>query len=70
MNLEQFAKKAGVEIIDCGPGWNGKFGYRTKDSPNTSFCGYRTINSTYESWLKDTFGIHTAAAIKKILSKG
>ena len=66
MNLEQFARDAGVEVIECGPGWNGKFGYRTKDAPNASFCGYRTHNAAYEGWLKDTFGPHTAIALKKL----
>jgi len=66
MNLEQFAKEAGVDIIDCGQGWTGKFGYTTKDSPNCSFCGYRTIKSAYEGWLKDTFGERIAKALKKL----
>ena len=34
MTLEEFAKDAGVIIVDCGPGWGGKIGYKEKEYPN------------------------------------
>ena len=67
MNLEQFAKKAGVTIVACGPGWGGRIGYTEKGHPNCTVCGFRTEQSAYKSWLKSTFGEHTAKALMKLL---
>lgn len=67
MKLEQFAKDAGIEIFDCGEGWGGRIGYRSKDHPNASICGFRTTNAAYTHWLDDKFGKHTAKAIIKLL---
>ena len=66
MNLEQFAKDSGVEVVDCGSGWDGKYGYVVKGSPNSTYCGYRTEKAAYEAWLTNTFG-KQAKAIKKLL---
>lgn len=67
MNLEQFAKHAGVEIVDCDPDWGGRIGYKTKDHPNCTVSGFRTINAAYKSWLEDAFGKHAAKAVMKLL---
>lgn len=67
MNLEQFAKDAGVELFDCGEGWGGRVGYRTKDSATCAVCGFRTANAAYKRWLEDTFGKHASKALVKLL---
>lgn len=67
MNLEQFARNAGVELVECGPEWGGRIGYKTKDHPNCTVAGFRTESAAYKSWLKGTFGDHTAKAVMKLL---
>lgn len=67
MNLEQFAKKAGVELVECGKEWGGRIGYKTKDHPNCTVAGFRTEAAAYKSWLKSTFGEHAARAVIKLL---
>jgi len=69
MTLEEFAKQAGVVLVDCGSNWGGRIGYRTKDSPNCTFCGHRTEAAAYKSWLKGKFGDHTAKAVLKLLKE-
>lgn len=67
MNLEQFAKNAGVKIVACDPGWGGRIGYTEKDHPNCTVCGFRTEQAAYKSWLKSAFGKHAARAVVKLL---
>ena len=67
MNLEQFAKKAGVTIIECDPEWGGLIGYKEKDHPNSATCGFRTTAAAYKHWLDGTFGKRTAKAIMQLL---
>ena len=67
MNLEQFAKKAGVTIFECSPEYGGRIGYKTKDSPNSTVCGFRTERAAYKSWLTSTFGAHTGKVVMKLL---
>ena len=67
MNLEQFAKEAGVTLIECGPEWGGRIGYKEKDYPNSSVCGFRTENAAYKHWLENTFDKNTAKAVTKLL---
>jgi len=67
MNLEQFAKLSGVEIVDCDKEWGGKFAYKEKDHPNCTFAGFKTINSAYKGWAIDTFGECSANALFKLL---
>jgi hypothetical protein len=69
MTLEEFAKDAGVSIIDCGEGWGGRLGYTEIDFPNCSTCGFKTEKAAYKSWLEDKFGKQTAKAILKLLKK-
>lgn len=69
MTLEEFAKKAGVKIIDCGPQWGGRVGYKTADSPNCTMCGYRTVPAAYKGWLKETFGNRTAKAVLELIKE-
>ena len=69
MTLEEFAKDAGVSIVDCGEGWGGRLGYTESDYPNSSTCGFRTEKAAYKAWLEDKFGKHTAKAILKLLRK-
>ena len=67
MNLEQFATLAGVEIEDCDPEWGGRVAYKLADHPNSTYCGYRTKEAAYKSWLEGTFGKRTAKAVVKLL---
>ena len=69
MTLEDFAKQAGVVLVDCGPHWGGRIGYKTSDDSNCTFCGYRTANSAYKGWLKNTFGEGAAKAVLKLLKR-
>lgn len=68
MSLEEFAKQAGVALVDCGPGWGGRIGYRTRDYPNTTVCGFRSESSAYKEWARATFGENTAKALIKLLA--
>lgn len=67
MTLEQFAKKAGVEIIDSPRGFGGKYAYREKDSPNCATCGFKTKNAAYKHWLSGVFGGSTGRAVLALL---
>ena len=67
--LRAFAIEAGVEVVPNGPGWGGRWGYRTADCPGCMVCGFKTRAEAYEHWLTDTFGAKTAAALKKLLEK-
>ena len=67
MNLEQFANKAGVTIVACDQEWGGRIGYKEKDHPNCTVCGFRTEQAAYKSWLKSKFGEHTAKVVTKLL---
>lgn len=67
MNLTQFAKNAGVELIECDPEWGGRIGYKEKDHQNCTVCGFRTEQAAYKSWIKSKFGEHTAKAVMKLL---
>jgi len=68
MNLEQFAIKAGVKIIDCDKNdWGGAFGYTENDYPNISCCGFKTKEAAYKGWLENKFGKQTSKAIFALL---
>ena len=67
MNLEQFAKSAGVTLVECGPEWGGRIGYKDKEYPNCTVAGFHTEQAAYKSWLKDTFGERAAKAVTKLL---
>jgi hypothetical protein len=54
--LADLARECGVEIVACGPGWGGRFGYKSADAPNVKICGYRTKRSALTGWLEDEFG--------------
>jgi hypothetical protein len=69
MTLEEFAKDAGVKIVDCGKGWGGKIGYKEDEFPNHTTCGFKTEKAAYKSWFEDRFGKQTAKAILKLLKK-
>ena len=69
MTLEEFAKTAGVSIVSCDPSYGGKFAYKTKDNPNSTICGYRTKESAYKGWLKDTFGIRSSKAVMRLIKQ-
>lgn len=69
MTLEDFAKLAGVEVISCGPEWGGRFAYRMKDHPNSTYCGYRTINAAYKAWLVDSFGGSLSKTVLRLLKE-
>ncbi len=69
MSLEKFAKDAGVELVPCDKAWGGSIGYKMKDNPNVTYCGFRTEKSAYKHWLSSTFGEHTSKAILKLITK-
>ncbi len=69
MTLEEFAKNAGVVIIECNTEdtekWDGGFGYTTKSHPNSSYMGSKSKRAAYERWLINTFDEDTAKALHK-----
>jgi len=67
MNLEQFAKNAGVALVPCDPIFGGKIAYTEADCPNCKVAGFRTNTEAYNHWLISTFGLKTSGAIKKLL---
>jgi len=67
MNLEQFAKEAGVVLIACDDKWGGKIGFYETDSPNTRYCGYRSNTAAYMAWLDHKFGSFCGAAVLKLM---
>jgi hypothetical protein len=70
MNLEQFAKKAGVTLSECDPKlWGGRVAYQEADTPNCAVCGFRTESAAYKHWLSATFGKSTAKAVLGLLRR-
>lgn len=69
MTLEQFAKAAGVSLVECDGNWGGHIGWRAVDHPNSTYCGYKTEQAAYKSWLESSFGKQTAKAVIKLLQK-
>lgn len=69
MTLEEFAKKAGVILVECKSN-GGKLAYTTVDYPNFSVVGFRTANGAYTNWLESTFGKQTSKAVLSLLTKG
>lgn len=69
MNIKQFSEIGGCKVVLCGPGWGGKYGYTTKDSPNSTTCGFKTKHSARKGWMEDTFGETAAQAIVKLLEE-
>ena len=67
MTLEQFAKKAGVSIIEYHSGCGGNLGYTEADRKNTVVGSFRTANAAYKHWLAGTFGKQTSKAILSLL---
>lgn len=70
MNLEEFSKLAGVEVTTCDPEWGGSYGYKTLDSPDCVFCGFKTKKDALTNWVLDTFGINCGKALLELLKKG
>jgi hypothetical protein len=68
MTLEEFAKKCGVVVVECGEGWGGKYGWYTKEHPGCWECGYRTHASAYKNWMQHTFG-DAAKEVMKLLKE-
>ena len=66
--LKQFAEDAGVIVIPCGPGWGGKYGYKTRDCPGVTFNGYKTKQDAYRTWASDTFGEKAGEALTRLLT--
>lgn len=69
MTLEEFAKKAGVELIACEPEWGGRIAYKTPDAPNCCICGFRNAGAAYKHWLENTFGELAGKAVMSLLAK-
>lgn len=69
MTLEDFAKQAGVELVECDPEWGGRIAYKLADSPNCRWCGFRTPKAAYKHWLEGTFGERTSKAVLALIKK-
>lgn len=69
MTLEEFAKQAGVVLVDCGPNWGGRIGYKCPADSNCTFCGFRSKGAAYKGWLVGTFGDGPAKAVLKLLKE-
>ena len=67
--LEDFARLSGVTLIECGPEWGGRVGYKLADCPSISYCGFRSKKETIQSWLSGSFGEQTAEALKALLKQ-
>lgn len=67
MEIAEFAKKCGVEIVDCGEGWGGRIGFKSKDYPNTRVCGFRTENAAYKRWFEEAFGETAGKIVLQLL---
>ena len=61
MNLEQFAKKAGVRIVTC----SRELHYQ--DGSNTTVGPFRTEAAAYKHWLVSEFTPQIAKAILRLL---
>ena len=68
MNLAQFAKKAGVQIVRQGLG-GASICYKEADHPNCTVGGFRTENAAYKHWLGSTFGERTSKAVMSLLRR-
>lgn len=68
MTLRQFANLCGCKIVSCEKEWGGRYAYTTKDSPNITFCGFKTAAEARSAWLDDTLGGSIAGdLVKKLL---
>jgi len=68
MNLKKFADLCGCNIVICGPGWGGRYGYVTDDAPNCTTCGFKTKKEARERWLQDTFGSIAGTIVKGLIN--
>jgi len=69
MTLEDFAKLAGVVVIECdAEKWGGPFGYKERGS-NSSVCGCESPEAAYRSWAERAFGDDAAKALETLLSE-
>ena len=67
MTLKQFSTMAGCIVVECGPGWGGRYGYTTEDAPNCTTCGFKTKQAAREGFMLDTFGEVAGAAVLALL---
>ena len=68
-SLRQFANEAGVQVVPCGPGWGGGWGFTTADCPNSTVCGFKTKREARRRWAEETFGEQAAQALFKLLGE-
>ena len=66
MNLEEFAKSAGVRVIRHS-GNSGKFAYLEAGYPYTIYSGFRTEGGAYRHWLEGMFGKRTGRTVMRLL---
>ncbi len=67
MNLEEFAKKAGVIITECDKSWGGTVAYKLNDHPNCTYAGFKTVERAYKHWIENSFGKTASKAILSLL---
>ena len=63
MDIDGFCKIADVEVVDCGPGWGGKFAVTVRGS-NCTLCGFRTERAAKIAFIKEECGVFGNAVIK------
>jgi hypothetical protein len=70
MTLEEFAKLAGVIVIECDAAqWGGGFGYTTKQYPSGRVCGCESPETAYRCWAESAFGDEAAKVLETLLSE-
>lgn len=67
MTLKKFADLCGCKVVSCGPRWGGKYGYTSLDTPQSTWCGFKTKTAARERWLAETFGAVAGGAVLKLL---
>ena len=67
MTLAEFCAIGNFEHFDCGPGWDGRVGYRVAGSRSAT-CGFKTIDAARRAFVKEECG-SLAHAVLKLLKE-
>lgn len=63
MTLAEFCALGRFEHFDCGPGWDGRIGYRVSGS-NFAVCGFRSVDAARRAFVKEECGALAPAVLK------
>ena len=69
MNLKSIAIKSGCTIVRCNSEWGGTWGFKDAESPNATWCGYRTEKRAYEAFLEDKYGMVGLQVMKNLMNE-